>query len=148
MAKLTILHATPYPEDAVSPSRLTNAQSARNEPCVRHSCKASGSPTFMARLQFALIRKSFFVIVNGNCFLTSMTNAKTTLTACANTVAIAAPAASIWKPATSVRSPMILITHAIATKISGDWLSPSPRKIAASTLYATIKKIPPPQIRT
>ena len=36
-AKFTILHATPYPEDASKPSLLTNAQRARNDICVRHS---------------------------------------------------------------------------------------------------------------
>ncbi|CUQ37212.1 Uncharacterised protein [Dorea longicatena] len=37
MAKFTILQATPYPEEASSPSRLTKAQSARNDICVRNS---------------------------------------------------------------------------------------------------------------
>ena len=146
IAKFTILHATPYPDDAVSPSLFTKAHNATKDNCVRHSCRASGNPIFMARLQFAFILKSCFSILNGSCFLTRRIIANTTLTACANTVAIAAPAASIPKCATKVRSPIILITHAIATNISGDLLSPSPRKIAASTLYATIKNIPPPHI--
>mgnify|MGYP001734131507 FL=1 len=38
IAKFTILHATPYPEDASSPSLLINAHSARNDICVRNSC--------------------------------------------------------------------------------------------------------------
>ena len=43
MEKLTILHATPYPDDASSPSRLTKAQSAKKENWVKNSCKASGN---------------------------------------------------------------------------------------------------------
>lgn len=34
---VTILQATPYPEEASSPSLFTKAQSARNDICVRHS---------------------------------------------------------------------------------------------------------------
>ncbi len=74
--------------------------------------------------------------------------AKITLNACEETVAIAAPAASMWKTATSSRSPNIFTMHATSTKRSGERLSPSPRNIADNRLYATIKKIPPPQIRT
>ena len=50
IAKLTSLHATPYPEDASSPSLLTNAQRARKETCVRNSWSARGSPILSARL--------------------------------------------------------------------------------------------------
>ena len=69
IAKLTILHATPYPDDACNPSLLTNAHKARNEICVRNSCNASGSPTFNALLQCLLIEKSFLVILNGSFLL-------------------------------------------------------------------------------
>ena len=148
IAKLTTLQATPYPEEAASPSRLTNAQSARNEICVKNSCIASGRPTFNALIQCVLILKSCLVILNGSSLFTSKNNAKTTLTACAVTVAIAAPAASKCSPATKIRSPAIFTTHATATNNNGDLLSPKPLKIAASRLYATMKKIPPPQIRT
>ena len=148
IAKLTILQATPYPEDASSPSRLTNAQSARKDICVRNSCKASGRPIFKALTQCILILKSCLLISNGSSLFTSRNNANTTLTACAATVAIAAPAASRCSPATKIRSPAILTTQATATNNNGDLLSPRPLKIAASRLYATMKKIPPPQMRT
>ena len=51
-------------------------------------------------------------------------------------------------PATRTRSPTILITHATATNIRGDLLSPSPLNIAERRLYATIKNIPEPHIFT
>ena len=148
IAKLTILHATPYPDEACKPSLLTNAHKARNEICVRNSCNARGRPTFNALLQCLLIEKSFLVILNGSFLLKSNRSANTTLTACAATVAIAAPAASILNPATRTRSPTILITHATATNIRGDLLSPSPLNIAERRLYATIKNIPEPHIFT
>ena len=134
IAKFTILHATPYPDEASNPRRLTNAQSARNEIWVKHSWSANGRPIFSARLQWLLTLKSAFVILNGSFFFISIHNANTTLTACAATVAIAAPAASIRNPATNIKSPAILITHATATNINGDLLSPSPLKIAERTL--------------
>ena len=148
IAKLTILHATPYPDDACNPSLLTNAHSARNETCVRNSCNASGRPTFNALLQCLLIEKSFLVILNGSFLLKSNTSANITLTACAATVAIAAPEAFMLNPATRTMSPTILITHATATNIRGDLLSPSPLNIAERRLYATIKNIPEPHIFT
>ena len=37
IAKLTILQATPYPEEASNPSRLTKAHNARKESWVRDS---------------------------------------------------------------------------------------------------------------
>ena len=94
IAKLTILQATPYPEDASSPSRLINAQRAKNESWVRNSCSASGRPIARNLRHCGLKRKSFFPIVNGRSFFIRSTIANTTLTACANTVASAAPAAS------------------------------------------------------
>ena len=87
-------------------------------------------------------------MVNGSCFLSRMKTANTTLNACAATVAMAAPAASIFSPATSSRSPATLTRQATSTNNSGERLSPRPRKIADIRLYATIKKIPAPQIRT
>ena len=86
-------------------------------------------------------------MVNGRSFFTSITMANTTLTACASTVAAAAPAASILSPATSSRSPAMLTMQATSTNNNGDLLSPRPRKMAAIRLYATIKKIPLPQMR-
>ena len=138
----------PQPEDASSPNLLTKAQRARKESWVKNSCKASGSPIERNFLHWLLNPKSDLFMVNGSFFFKSSRIAHTTLTACAITVASAAPAASICKPATKTRSPMILTIHATRTKRSGDLLSPNPRKIAAKRLYATIKKIPQPHIRT
>ena len=70
----------------------------------------------------------------------------TTLTSCAKIVANAAPATFILKTATKTKSPTILTTHAIATKINGSQEFPSPRKIPLITLDATTNKIPAPQI--
>ena len=148
MAKLTILQATPYPEDASKPSLLINAHNARKDICVKNSWSAKGRPTLIKRLHCLLILKSCFWILKSYFFLFNIIMASTTLTACAITVAIAAPAASSWKPATKIRSPIIFTAQATATKINGDLLSPNPLKIAANTLYATIKKIPPPHILT
>ena len=92
--------------------------------------------------------RSDFWILNGRSFFSRMTIASTTLTACAMMVAMAAPAASILNPATKSRSPAMLIRQATSTNSKGDLLSPRPRKMAASILYATMKKIPMPQMRT
>ena len=94
MAKLTILQATPYPDDASKPSLLINAHSARNDICVRNSCIASGSPTESNLLHCLFNLKSFLDILNGSSLFFSSTSARTTLTAWATTVAMAAPAAS------------------------------------------------------
>ena len=134
IAKLTILQATPYPEEASRPSRLTKAQSARKESWVRNSCNASGKPIWRNLLHCGFSLKSLFLIVNGRSFLIRRSTANTTLSACAVTVAIAAPAASIWNPATRTISPITFTIHATSTKSSGDLLSPSPRKIADSRL--------------
>ena len=69
MAKLTILQATPYPDDASRPSLLINAHSARNDICVRNSCIASGSPTESNLLHCLFNLKSFLAILNGSFFL-------------------------------------------------------------------------------
>ena len=42
----------------------------------------------------------------------------------------------------------MLTMQATSTKMSGERLSPRPLKMAESRLYATMKKIPPPQMRT
>lgn len=44
--------------------------------------------------------------------------------------------------------PATLTRQATSTNSSGERLSPSPRKMAESRLYATMKKVPPPQMRT
>ena len=148
MAKLTILHATPYPDDASSPSRLTKAQSAKKENWVKNSCKASGSPMDKNLRHWGFSRTSARRTVKDRSFRRSMTSAQTTLTAWASTVASAAPAASRPNPATSTRSPTMLTMQATRTKISGERLSPRPRNTADNKLYATMKKIPHPQMRT
>ena len=65
MAKFTILLATPYPEEAVNPKRLTKAQSARKESCVKNSYSANGSPSLRNFLHWELIRKSALLTENG-----------------------------------------------------------------------------------
>ena len=70
----------------------------------------------------------------GSFFFTSIPTASATLTAWASTVAMAAPAASSPSPATRARSPTMLTTQATSTKIRGERLSPSPRKMADSRL--------------
>ncbi len=148
IAKFTILHATPYPEDAARPSLFTNAQSARKETWVKNSWRARGRPILSESLASLLKVKLLFFILKGSPLFFKRRRAKTTLTACAKTVAIAAPAVFILKTAHNRRSPTIFTTHATATKMSGDLLSPSPLKIDERRLYATMKKIPPPHILT
>lgn len=53
-------NATPYPDEASSPSLLIKAHKAKNDICVRNSCNASGRPTFINLLHWLLILKSCF----------------------------------------------------------------------------------------
>ena len=53
------------PEEAISPKRLTKAQSAKKDSWVRHSCRARGRPMRRNRLHWGLRRKSFRVMENG-----------------------------------------------------------------------------------
>ena len=50
IAKLTILHATPYPEEASSPSLLTNAHNARKDICVKKLLKRKWQSDFQEPL--------------------------------------------------------------------------------------------------
>lgn len=68
----------------------------------------------------------------GSFFFSRMMIAHTTLTACAKTVASCAGGIQIESPATRNKSPKIFTIQATRTNKSGDLLSPSPRKIAAS----------------
>ena len=69
------------PEDAVSPRRLTNAQSARNESCVKNSCNASGRPIPRNFPHCGLMRTSSLATENGSSFFSRITTANRTLTA-------------------------------------------------------------------
>ena len=53
-------NATPYPDEASSPSLLIKAHKAKNDIRVRNSCNASGRPTFINLLHWLLILKSCF----------------------------------------------------------------------------------------
>ena len=142
-----ILQAMPYPEEAVNPKLFTNAQTITNEIWVNKSWRARGMPIFKIWTVSSLKPKSLRFTSMPATRRFNKPIAKTTLTACAKTVAKAAPATFIWSTATKYKSPMMLMIQAIPTKIKGERLSPKPRKIALNKLYATIKKIPEPQIR-
>lgn len=86
-------NATPYPDEASSPSLLIKARKAKNDICVRNSCNASGRPTFINLLHWLLILKSCFRMRKPYFFFFSIISARITLAACAAPVAIAAPAA-------------------------------------------------------
>lgn len=53
-------NATPYPDEASSPSLLIKAHKAKNDIRVRNSYNASGRPTFINLLHWLLILKSCF----------------------------------------------------------------------------------------
>ena len=89
-------NATPYPNEASSPSLLIKAHKTKNDICVRNSCNASGRPTFINLLHWLLILKSCFRMRKPYFFFFNIISARTTLTACAATVATAAPAAYFY----------------------------------------------------
>lgn len=89
-------NATPYPDEASSPSLLIKAHKAKNDIRVRNSCNASGRPTFINLLHWLLILKSCFRMRKPYFFFFSIISARITLTACAATVAIATPAAYFY----------------------------------------------------
>ena len=124
------LPATPIDADATIPSEFATAELIINEAVNTISCKPSGNPIRMICLRIPL---SIFMLSfpkwKGSPFFFTIKREMITLMPCAATVAIAAPAAAIWKTATRRRSPAILITHAMATVISGVLESPMPRNI-------------------
>ena len=118
MIKAQTFSATPTPADAVTPMALTMANIIRNDTLTSRSCRAMGAPSpAMRRRVLPWRRMSVRCISKGSSFLRMAASDTTTLTTWAATVAMAAPAVPRPSAAQSSRSPAMLHTQAMASRL-------------------------------
>ncbi len=80
-------NATPYPDEASSPSLLIRYKPAKNDICVRKLLQCQWQTYFIKSITLVVDFKVLFPDMEAVIFLFSIMSSRTTLTACAATVA-------------------------------------------------------------